>query len=410
LKFKIYYLRFEHLDKNWKSKNFQNRNIDLKKVFTEETIKIMDTHHILTVKNTYRQNGEGYESCENIFDINKWEKNENFQKPSSLQLRSAHIFQDHLVLLGINLENNFMVKLYSTSSCELLKQSDTVNERGITKWSQIKLSKNVILLFGLNFNEDYDAIHVFDYKTQEMENIQHIKRIVLDLPRWNYLTMSSFDEDFLIGNQNNTNIVQLWDLQNLSWSEDGIEEGIDDGMKAPVIWRVDGSAVCSVVYCHPYAYIGKANGDCDIWDVITNTMVRSLEHFNATGNNIFLIIKKIIVLDHYILTLTQRGKVYVWDKDRCLAVQEGDQCLDERCPPVWTCSSSVSGNVICDLYADTTRLVCLETNTREGKHMLVVKNMWHCYQRRSITREAGTKRKFDRKAKFEKRRKFGFDL
>ena len=218
--------------------------------------------------------------------------------------------------------------------------------------------------------------------------------------------MCSFDEYFLIGSQDNNDIVELWDLKNLTV--------LGDAVKAPVMWRIGVSERnTTAIFSEPFAFIGKSNGRCDIWDVTTNTRIRSLEH-DGTGANIFLTINKILILKNYILTLTQRGKIYVWDKDRCLTQQDKDEslknldndmCLEsqdgDRCQPVWTCSSSVSGNVIYDLYADTTRLVCLERNARDQTEWLVVKDLWHCYQNNVV---GNGKRKAPVQNKFEKRK------
>ena len=399
LKFKILCLRINHLHKNWETRSFQNKNINLKKVFNQETIKTLDTNMILTVKNSYVGLNDSHEICEHLYDISKCEKSENFQKPSSLHILDAHIFEDYMVLFGI--EDNFVIKLFSNISGELLKQTDNVREKGITKWSKIKIYPDVIIAIESNFwglesntDEDCDSVHIFDYKNDESENIQHIRKIVLDLPPCNYLTMFTFDDAYLIGNQENNDIVELWDLKNLSM--------LEDQMKAPVIWRIGVSERnTSAIFCHPFAYIGKSNGRCDIWNVTTNTRIRSLEH-DTTGANIFLTIKKVLVLDQFILTLTQRGKIYAWDKKKCLADQDS-----ERCVPVWKCSSSMSGNVIYDLYADTTKLVCLESNTKEAAQWLVVKDMWHC---QSAPREISNKKRFHGPQKFDKRRKFAFDL
>ena len=51
LKFKTFCLKMWYLDLNWKNKNFLNKNINLKKIFSQETIKMMNTNIILTVKN-----------------------------------------------------------------------------------------------------------------------------------------------------------------------------------------------------------------------------------------------------------------------------------------------------------------------------------------------------------------------
>ena len=198
--------------------------------------------------------------------------------------------------------------------------------------------------------------------------------------------MSSFDEDFLIGCRVMDTFVEVWDLKTAS-------------IKAPVVWSSDvgyrNTIKCSsVLFMKPFAFIGKSNGRCDIWNVTLNTRIRSLVHDVAVAS-IFLTIKKILVLNCHILTLTQRGKIYVWDKAKCLDSQDKAICL-----PVWTSSSSVSGNVICDLYADASRLVCLESNARDGSRWLVVKDMWHCYQGYQVQ----DKRKAEEQNKFEKRK------
>jgi len=212
---------------------------------------------------------------------------------------------------------------------------------------------------------------------------------VLKLPVKKYLSMCSFDEEYLIGCRVKETFVEVWNLKSTTTQRKTTE--------ADVVWSNDvgyrNTIKCSaILFQEPFAYIGKSNGRCDIWNVTTNTRIRSLEH-NVTDANMFLTIKKIILLKEFILTLTQRGKVYVWCKTSCL-----ESPRKTPCPPVWKCSSSVSGNVISDLYADSTRLVCLEFNMREDTNWLVVKDMWHCY------REGVAKRKASKQPKFEKRK------
>ena len=203
---------------------------------------------------------------------------------------------------------------------------------------------------------------------------------MLDLPVKQYLSLCSFDEDFLIGCRHKDTFVEVWNLQTAVLSGYMV--------KADVVWSSDvgyrNTIKCSaVLFKEPFAFIGKSNGRCDIWDVTSDARVRCLEYdTNIANANIFLAITKIILLKNYILTLSQRGKIYVWDKTVCL-----DSSRKTGCLPVWTCSSSVSGHVISDLYADTTRLVCLETNSKDGTQQLVVKDMWHCYKNRELVIE-----------------------
>eukprot|EP00090_Calanus_glacialis_P007905 TRINITY_DN16301_c0_g1_i2.p1 TRINITY_DN16301_c0_g1~~TRINITY_DN16301_c0_g1_i2.p1 ORF type:complete len:491 (+),score=95.99 TRINITY_DN16301_c0_g1_i2:22-1494(+) len=402
-KYKKFCLKLWHLNINWKKRKYLKKSINLQKVFNQETIQCMNTNLILTVtQNSF------FATCGAIFDINKWDKIRHFQKAPKFHIHSADLSLDHLVLFGEpkylqnsapDFEYNFVIKIFSTENYDFLKQTVVLHENEVTQWSQVRVSNDLILLFEshflakeLNTETNFDALHIFNHNNTECEYIEHIRKIVLDLPVKKYLSMCSFDAEFLIGCRIKDTFVEVWDLKAAFL--------FGDKYKAGVVWSSDvgyrNTIKCSaILFKEPFAFIGKSNGRCDIWNVTTNTRTRSLEH-DVTDANIFLTIKKIIVLNQYILTLTQRGKIYVWDKALCLESPSKAVCL-----PVWTCSSSVSGNVICDLYADTSRLVCLESNMRDGTQWLEVKDLWHCYQNKVV---GNGKRKAPVQNKFEKRK------
>ena len=206
--------------------------------------------------------------------------------------------------------------------------------------------------------------------------------------------MATFNEEYLIGCRLKNTLIEVWDLKeakinntktdyraNLSWS-------CDAGNRSTV-------QCTSIQFEYPFAFIGKCNGRCDIWNVISNQRVKSLQHDN-TGKNIFMLIKKILLLEGFLITLTQKGKVSVWDKQICLEAPRANSC-----PPLWTANSAIHGNIIFDLYVDHTRLVCLETNIKSGENWLEVLELWHCYQKKPLPT---AKRKSSENSKLDKRR------
>ena len=206
--------------------------------------------------------------------------------------------------------------------------------------------------------------------------------------------MVSFDEHHLMGCRLKETFVEIWELQ------ENVKPQLHETKLDPV-WSCDvgnrNTVKCSaILFETPFAFIGKSNGRCDIWNTLLNKRIQSLEH-EVTDPNIFLTIKKIILLNIYILTLTQRGKIFAWVKEECL-----ESIYKTKCAPVWTCSSNTYGNVITDLYADNTRLVCLERSVKEGTRWLAVKDLWHCYK---VTEGQSVKRKSEFQNKGVEKRK-----
>merc|ERR1719342_371439 len=280
-------------------------------------------------------------------------------------------------------------------------KSVLLHETDATQWSTVKILGDKILLFESHFlggaantERNCDALHYFSFEKTDTEFMVHNRKIILELPPRKYLSMASFNEEYLIGCRLKNTLIEVWDLKeakihntktdyraNLSWS-------CDAGNRSTV-------QCTSIEFEYPFAYIGKCNGRCDIWNVISNQRVKSLQHDN-TGKNIFMLIKKILLLEGFLITLTQKGKVSVWDKKICLEAPRANSC-----PPLWTANSAIHGNIIFDLYVDHSRLVCLETNIKSGEYWLEVLDLWHCYQKKPLPT---TKRKSSENSKLDKRR------
>ena len=185
-KYKKFCLKLWHLKINWKKRKYLKKNINLKKVFNQEMIQCMNTNLILTVtQNSF------FTTCGAIFDINQWEKIRHFQKAPKFHIHSADLSLDHLVLFGEpkslqnsapDFEYNFLIKIFSIENYDFLKQTVLLHENEVTQWSQVKISKDSILLFEshfmakeLNTDDDRDALHIFNYKNAESEYIEHVR-------------------------------------------------------------------------------------------------------------------------------------------------------------------------------------------------------------------------------------------
>ena len=73
----------------------------------------------------------------------------------------------------------------------------------------------------------------------------------------------------------------------------------------------------SILLQYPLAFIGKSNGRCDIWDILINRRLRSLQHEPVDASTLLRVVK-VVALEEVILSLTDRGKIYCWDKKASL--------------------------------------------------------------------------------------------
>ena len=93
---------------------------------------------------------------------------------------------------------------------------------------------------------------------------------------------------------------------------------VDSCWVAPVCWSSDvsyGNLIkCSSVFLQtPLAFIGKSNARCDLWDWRLNVRLRSVVH-SEPGVESHLLVTRVPLTSHYLLTLTSQGKLFLWDR------------------------------------------------------------------------------------------------
>ena len=386
-KYKRLTLKLHYLESNWANKNYLKKcyNLTEKLGAQHQKLDYIDRNYLLSISPD-----SFFSTIHSLYDVNKLSVIKQFDPRPKFQVCSVHTNNQLLALFGepqldpgtnAESEYNFLIKVYSLDTFALLQQSVLLHEDDVTPWSQVRICDQHVVLFvsniqgkDLNLQQDHEAVQMF--KLSDSKFLEHRMKIVLELPVKKYLSMVDFSDKHIIGCRRRETVVEVWDLQ--------APTRTGDLMKAPLVWSRDisfGNLIkCTCVLLHyPEVFIGLSDGRCDIWDVQLNTRRRCLRHqvspsratFEAVGAN-HLIIKKVLVTEHYVLTLCNSGKIYIWDKHKILGLESSDYFINE---PMWTCKSTNKRNKIVDCFAENTKIVTVENSDEES--FLVTYDFWH---------------------------------
>ena len=408
-KFKKLCLKVYSLECNWTEKNWKQKSLNLQQTFKAHIIKVIETSLILSVTSN-----PFFSSLGTVFDLTKWRKEDpmKMQEAVKMHILSAHISESHLVFFGepkygdmmhtSNGDIMFCIKLFSNPGLDFVKRSKGLGPLVATQRSKVKVSGQWVVLFQSHFKEDttgpaHDSIHLFSW-TDASQHLVHCKKFALDHPARRFLTLISFDHLYVSGIRKPGTVVEMWHL------------GSESSDTVPVTWRKDvgnrNTASCTALaLVHPLVYVGKTNGRCEVWDVEQDLRVMSLDH-EPNGDSGLLAVQRIVVLSRRIITLTNRGRIHVWSKQvgegRIQGSRTSSSCL------LWTHKIQEAGIIITDVFADSTKMVWVETNTKTHERTLHVADFWtQGQQNRQITRteDMGSLKRKQERRDLKKRKK-----
>ena len=382
-KFKRLSLKISSLHQNWERKKYLKKNFDLSTKLENEKFRYFDQNVILT------------ETCDNFFptvssvyDLNKFSLVHKFDEISKFRISSANSRDGYLAVFGepklsseasSHHDSNYMIKVFSLTKFQLVKQSVLLHENDVTPWSCVKIFEKTVLLFvshkegkDLNLQNDTEAVQVFKI-VDDAKHLVHEKKIQLELPAKRYLSKWDFDTDYFLGCRKRDTFAEVWSIKDFFSTE--------ETTKAPLIWSSDvsyrGLFKCSCVLInYPDVFIGLSNGRCDIYDIQFNVKRRSLRHQSPSVLDYYPVdyisVRKVLTTNLHIITLSSDYKLYVWSKEDVLGLGRPEVSFSD---PLWTVNST-RGQRITDMFADSTKIVTLTSGSDRSD--VIIYDFWHC--------------------------------
>jgi len=408
-KFKRLSLKLNRLANNWKTQNFIKKTYQMSsKIGDDEKIMGMNSNFLLTSTRS-----QFFNTTKSVYDMNSLSALKTFEAGPKYQVLSADFDTKNLVMFGEEQlvegsaspshDYNFSIKLYSHPRYQLVKRSVVFHEPEMTPWSVVKICQEKIVVFvsnvqggDLNSEDNQDSVHIFSSEDSTLKYIQHQKKIVLRLPARKFLTIFQFSSLHLIGSRRRNTLVEVWSLESPQLA--------GSCWVAPVAWSKDVSygnliQCSSLLLHHPLAFIGKSNGRCDLWDTRLDVRLRSLVHGELHPDN-HLLVTRILLTTHHLVTLTSQGKVFLWDRSRTEEVGESDL---NKTDPVWTAASQTRGNKVLELFCDETKLVTIESGPGRDKNSAVIYDFWHSQNKTNHVRN-DSKRSYSNNSSSSKKR------
>merc|ERR1712241_1648535 len=72
----------------------------------------------------------------------------------------------------------------------------------------------------------------------------------------------------------------------------------------------------SLAFNHPHIILGSSDGRAEIWDVVTDTIIRTIHHEKDSGLNVGF--RQLEVMDSLLFSLTECGWLIAWDWRACV--------------------------------------------------------------------------------------------
>jgi hypothetical protein len=328
----------------------------------------MDTNLIVSVKDI-----SFFSSLGTVFDLAKWKKEQHLQEEDKMHILSAHISQKNLVLFGEpKLECGlgavvFSIRLYSRSNFCCVAASKRLGAHVATQRSKVSISGDWVVLFQsfLHDKTGQDTVHLFSW-TEGSKELVHRASYVLNLPPRKFLVTISCDQLFLAGIRKPGTLVEVWQLPQPPSSGLCSQE-------VAVVWSRDvgnrNTVTCTSLHLrHPLLLVGKTDGRCDLWDVVSDKRLRSLEHGGGTGG--LLALERVVMAADRIVTLTHKGRLAVWSLAACR-----DPTVPQAKCLLWTHQASAGAHVT-DVFASSTKLVLVEANSLTQSTDIKVLDFW----------------------------------
>jgi len=368
-KYKRLSLKVSRLKENWLKKCWTEKHLDLRPVFGSEVIKAIKTDLIVSVSSN-----AFFSRISNVFDLSKWrrERHEKVQFSSEMHILSADIATEHIVLFGEPKvrDFNFHLQLLSRPDLRCVKESQGLNFEVATQRSLVKLTGSWLVLFQSFLGEESivnnprDTFHFFSFKNPG-PFLVHCRKLVLDLPAKKFLRLTTFDHEYAAGVRRSGGLVHVWAFKDLL-----VDDKVDNDLQAddcvtelPSLWTRDlGNrntvTITALALAHPLLVVGKSSGCCEVWDLGGDWRVANLHH-GAGGTTCLLPISRIIILPSNILTLTHRGRVFVWER---MNLDKRD-LKEKPSKPLWTLEEERKGEQVKDMVATSTKLVLIRQSS-----------------------------------------------
>jgi len=84
---------------------------------------------------------------------------------------------------------------------------------------------------------------------------------------------------------------------------------------------------CSILeFCVPHLFVGRSDGRCEVFNVVQDQHIRTLEHSGGGLNMEFII--DVVCLNDYIFSVTESGWIFAWEKSKAVSKNaEGEVML-----------------------------------------------------------------------------------
>jgi len=388
LKYKHIVLRLKNLEKNF-TKGFNSKEkVNFPKVVgpngDEFMIRTMDTKSMFI-----HDEGDFYPS--HIFNIETKKQHKLIVDSYNMfSIKTADIENDKLAVLresDVHLNGNsevfYVVETYSINTqeenptlqtCKLREQSVAHAESSIGICVKVKLSKDMVLLLSMK-KENLIMQGVVNIFRIDEEKLVQSGQIFCALPENAFSEkLSLLNRKYFITCRPGRRFVDIWDLNKVEKSRN----------EAEMIWErevINTKSIpmvkCSAIeFSLPHLLVGKSNGRCDIWNILDNCIIRTLEHGLETGLN--MEIKKIVVFSNLIYSLTDSGWLFAWDKGKCLKAKNEKEKQKDFLS--WVIRSR-KGKTLTNFVVDHTKIVTVEQHQAksvwQSKMFLVIRDFWN---------------------------------
>ena len=261
----------------------------------------------------------------------------------------------------------FSIRLYSRSNFCCVAASKRLGTHVATQRSKVSISGDWVVLFQsfLHDKTGQDTVHLFSW-TEDSKELVHRASYVLNLPPRKFLVTISCHQLFLAGIRKPGTMVEVWQLPQPPSSGLCSQE-------VAVVWSRDvgnrNTVTCTSLHLrHPLLLVGKTDGRCDLWDVVFDKRLRSLEHGGGTGG--LLALERVVMAEDRIVTLTHKGRLAVWSLAACR-----DPTVPQAKCLFWTHQASAGAHVT-DVFASSTKLVLVEANSLTQSTDIKVLDFW----------------------------------
>jgi len=394
LKYKHIVLRLKNLELNLAKGLNSKDKINFPKVVgpngDEFMIRAMDSQSIFV-----HDEGEFYPS--HIFNIGSQRQHKLVNNTFDMfSIKSSDTSDGKLVVLresDVHLNGNsevfYVIETYlipsqeeksTLEACKLKEQSVSLSESNIGICVKVKLALDTVLLLSIK-KENLIMHGIVNIFTADEEKLVPCGQIFCSLPENAFSEkLSLLNSKHFITCRPGRRFVDIWDLTKIEKST----------KKAEMIWEkevINSKSIpmekCSAIaFSMPHLLVGKSNGRCDIWNVLDNCILRSLEHGLETGLNMG--IKKIVIFSNFIYSLTDSGWLFAWDQRMCLDPKSSKKKQKDLLS--WVIKNR-KGKNITNFEVDHTKIVTIEQHQAksiwQSKMFLVSRDFWSHKEKKS---------------------------